>query len=148
MALLGLVLLGCGAWLIALGGSWYYAIVGLGFLVTAYFLWRRSPTALWVYALVTFGSLVWAVYEAGFDWWRLAPRGDIIVIVAIWLLMPWVTRELRDPERPRHASAFSWKHCRRARECTMIQAARDPRRVRMGRRFAVVVRYSDATRAG
>ena len=96
MGLLGLVLLGCGAWLIALGGSWYYAIVGLGFLVTAYFLWRRSPTALWVYALVTFGSLVWAVYEAGFDWWRLAPRGDIIVIVAIWLLMPWVTRELRD----------------------------------------------------
>jgi quinoprotein glucose dehydrogenase len=108
IAFLGLILLGGGIWLLALGGSLYYAIAGLGFLATAGFLWRRSPTGLWVYALVTFGSLLWAVYEAGFDWWRLAPRGGVIVLIGIWLLMPWVTRELRDPGRPRHASAFSW----------------------------------------
>lgn len=108
LALVGVVLFCGGVWLIALGGSWYYAIVGIGFLLTAYFLWRHSPTALWVYALVTFGSLLWAIYEAGFDWWRLAPRGDVIILIGIWLLMPWVTRELRNPERPRHASAFSW----------------------------------------
>jgi quinoprotein glucose dehydrogenase len=108
VALLGLVLLCGGIWLIALGGSWYYAVAGIGFLVTAVLLWRRSPTALWLYALVTLGSLLWAVYEAGFDWWRLAPRGDIIILIGIWLLMPWVTRELRNPERPHHASAFSW----------------------------------------
>ena len=108
IALLGLVLLGGGIWLIVLGGSWYYLIVGIGFLVTAFLLWQHSPSALWLYALVTFGSLLWAIYEAGFDWWRLAPRGDVIAIIGIWLLMPWVTRELRNPERPRHASAFSW----------------------------------------
>jgi quinoprotein glucose dehydrogenase len=36
LALLGVVLFCGGVWLIALGGSWYYAIVGIGFLLTAY----------------------------------------------------------------------------------------------------------------
>ena len=40
--LLGLTLGGGGLWLAWLGGSPYYAIAGLGLIISGYFLYRRS----------------------------------------------------------------------------------------------------------
>ncbi|MBR0647964.1 PQQ-binding-like beta-propeller repeat protein, partial [Roseomonas hellenica] len=94
LALLGIGIGGGGAWLIALGGSWFYAGLGIAMLVTAGLLWRRSPAALWVYALATVATLAWAVWEAGLDWWPLAARGDIVFVLGALLLLPWVTRGL------------------------------------------------------
>ncbi|HTN97769.1 MAG TPA: membrane-bound PQQ-dependent dehydrogenase, glucose/quinate/shikimate family, partial [Nordella sp.] len=93
-ALIGLALGGGGLWLIVLGGSWYYLLAGLGFLVTAYLLWRGRAAALGVYAAVTLGTLVWAVWEVGFDWWQLGPRGGVIIILGLWLLLPAIRRRL------------------------------------------------------
>lgn len=112
LALIGLYLLGGGVWLAALGGSWYYLVAGLGFLATAGLLARRRREALWLYALVVAASLAWAVWEAGFDWWRLAPRGDLVALVGLWLLMPWVAGRLRhlpagEPDGGRRPGAFT-----------------------------------------
>ncbi|KQY19800.1 glucose/quinate/shikimate family membrane-bound PQQ-dependent dehydrogenase [Rhizobium sp. Root482] len=93
-ALIGLALGGGGLWLIVLGGSWYYLLAGLGFLVTAYLLWRRRAAALGVYAAVILGTLVWAIWEVGFDWWQLGPRGGVIIILGLWLLLPAIRRRL------------------------------------------------------
>lgn len=93
--LIGLILGAGGVWLVTLGGSWYYVLAGLGFLITALLLRRRQGEALWVYALVVLGTLAWAVWEVGFDWWQLGPRGGVIVLLAFWLLTPWVRRRLR-----------------------------------------------------
>jgi quinoprotein glucose dehydrogenase len=90
----GLALLAGGIWLIILGGSWYYAIAGLGFLLTALLLHRRQTSALWVYALLLLGTLAWAIWEVGFDWWALGARGGVIVLAALWLLTPWIRRKL------------------------------------------------------
>jgi len=62
-----------GAKVISLGGTWYFAIVAAGFLLTGALLLMRRRTALWVYALLMLGALGWAVYEVGLDWWQLAP---------------------------------------------------------------------------
>lgn len=94
LAILGLGSLFGGLWLILLGGSWYYAVAGILFLATALLLVKRSPAALTVYALLVIGTLVWALWEAGLDWWPLAARGDIIAVVGFLLLMPWITRRL------------------------------------------------------
>lgn len=93
-AIIGVVLTGGGGWLLSLGGSPYYLITGLAFLVTAYLLLRRSSAALWLYALVILGSLGWAVWEVGFDWWQLGPRGGIIVLLGLWLMLPAIRRPL------------------------------------------------------
>src|SRR4051812_27804279 len=77
--LIGLALGGGGVWLAMLGGSWYYVITGLAFLIAAWLLFRRKSTALWLYAAIVLGTLAWAVWEIGFDWWELGPRGGIIV---------------------------------------------------------------------
>ena len=91
---IGLILALGGAWLILLGGSWYYLIVGIAFLATAWLLVRRSGAALWLYAAILVGTLVWAIWETGFDWWSLGPRGGIIVLLALYLLLPGVRRQL------------------------------------------------------
>ncbi len=92
--LIGLALAFGGGWLLAIGGSWYYVLAALGFLVTAGLLLRRRPAALWVHALVVLATMAWAVWEVGFNWWQLAPRGDVVVPLGIWLLLPWITRRL------------------------------------------------------
>ncbi|WP_315923816.1 glucose/quinate/shikimate family membrane-bound PQQ-dependent dehydrogenase [Mesorhizobium sp. SP-1A] len=102
LVLFGLYLGIGGAWLMAVGGSWYYLIAGIALLVNAWLLYRRSMSALWVFAAIVLATLVWAVWEAGFDWWSLAPRGGVLVLIALWLLTPWIWRRLagRDGRAP------------------------------------------------
>jgi quinoprotein glucose dehydrogenase len=97
-ALIGLVLACEGVWLAALGGSLYYVLAGLGILITGALLLAGRGSALWVYAAVLIGTLVWAVSEIGFDWWPLAARGDIIFPLGLWLLTPWIARNLSGGE--------------------------------------------------
>ena len=83
-----------GVWLAVLGGSWYYVIAALAFLVTSILLFRRRSAALPVYALLVIGTLGWAIWEIRFDWWQLAPRGGVIILLGLWLLTPWVRGRL------------------------------------------------------
>ncbi|ACM28710.1 glucose/quinate/shikimate family membrane-bound PQQ-dependent dehydrogenase [Rhizobium rhizogenes] len=108
--LIGLSLAVGGAWLAALGGSWFYFGAGAGLLVTGGLLFARHRAALWTYAAVLIATLVWAVYEVGFDWWPLAARGDILFPLGVWLLTPWIVRGLRgsDAVSYRRATAPLW----------------------------------------
>jgi len=92
--IVGLALGAGGAKVVSLGGTWYFAIVAAGFLLTGALLLMRRRAALWVYALLMLGALGWALYEVGLDWWQLAPRGSIIAPLGLWLLMPWIAQRL------------------------------------------------------
>jgi quinoprotein glucose dehydrogenase len=98
LALLGLLLGAGGIWLVTLGGSPAYLAIGVIFLVVALLLYRRSALALWVYALLVIAALGWAIWEVGFDWWQLGPRGGLIILIGLWLLTPWVRRSLRSAD--------------------------------------------------
>lgn len=105
-ALFGAILLAGGAWLIALGGSWYYAVAGVIMLITAFLLHRRRPQALWWYAGLVVFTVLWAVYEAGLDWWPIAARGDVVFLLGLLMATPWVVRPLtRRNERSADARA-------------------------------------------
>lgn len=89
-----------GAWLIGLGGSWYYLLAGLGMLATAALIVLGRREALWLYAALVLGTLAWALAEIGLDWWALVPRGDVVFVIGLLLLLPWVVRRLGPaPER-------------------------------------------------
>ncbi|MBO9354788.1 membrane-bound PQQ-dependent dehydrogenase, glucose/quinate/shikimate family [Bordetella petrii] len=92
-----------GAWLAALGGSWYYAVLGIVLLASVGFLWRRRETGLWLYALVLAATLAWGVWEAGADFWALAPRYGLLFLLGLWLLLPPATRGFAAP-RPAKAA--------------------------------------------
>lgn len=87
LALVGATLAAGGMWLVLLGGAWYYLIVGVAFLATLVTLHGWRSVALFIYAAIVLGSLVWAVDEAGLDWWSLVPRGGVIVLIGLLLLM-------------------------------------------------------------
>lgn len=95
LAVLGAALAAGGAWLIALGGSWYYAIAGMLLAASGILLAVRNAAAVSVYALLLVGTLAFSVYEVGLDWWALAPRGGLFVVIALVLLLPVVTFPLR-----------------------------------------------------
>ncbi|WP_064681939.1 glucose/quinate/shikimate family membrane-bound PQQ-dependent dehydrogenase [Rhizobium bangladeshense] len=92
--IIGLALGGGGLWLVTLGGSVFYLFAGLMFLITAGLLLMRKAVALWVYAVLVIAALAWAVWEVGFDWWQLGPRGGMIILLGLWLLTPWIRRPL------------------------------------------------------
>jgi len=92
--LTGLYLLAGGVWLCMIGGSPYYAITGIVMLVVAAMLAKRQGAALVLYSLLLLCTTVWAVWEAGFDFWALAPRLDVLVIFGVWLVLPFVYRTL------------------------------------------------------
>lgn len=106
IALVGLALGAGGLWLITLGGSWYYLLTGLGFLLTAYLLMTARPAALWVFAIVVAGTLIWALWEVGLDWWPLGARGGVVFLIGLFLLTPWVRRALRTgPDQPQSTAS-------------------------------------------
>lgn len=94
LAALGLGLFCGGVWLAVLGGSWFYLFAGAAMLACAGLLYRRCWAALWIYSALVVGSLGWAVWEVGFDWWQLGPRGGVLIVIGLWLLTPWVRRGL------------------------------------------------------
>ena len=96
--LIGLAIAGLGGWLAALGGSPAYLAIGAAILLTAVLIARRSAAAFWVYGLTMVATLGWAVWEVGFDWWQLAPRGGIIVVLGIWLWALGLSGRLREPD--------------------------------------------------
>jgi len=98
---LGLVLilagLACGVaglWLLLLGGSAYYLPAGAALTASGVLLMRQQRSALWVMALLLLATTIWALFEVGLDFWALAPRGDVIAILALILALPPVVRRL------------------------------------------------------
>src|SRR5450830_577775 len=91
---LGLLLLGGGAWLLSLGGSLYYVLAGIGLIAAGVLVFRRRRAVLGLMALLLFATLAWSLVEVRFDWWQLLPRLDIWVACAAWLLLPAVGRRL------------------------------------------------------
>jgi quinoprotein glucose dehydrogenase len=97
---LGLVTGAAGGWLAALGGSPYYLILGIALIANAVLLWRGDRRAYLLYALILLATMIWALVEVGFNFWPLAPRGDILVPFGLWLLAPWVVRSFPTGYRP------------------------------------------------
>lgn len=63
-------------------------------LISAILLLLRRRAGLVAYAVVIVFSLAWALWEVGFDWWAMAPREGLIVLLGIIMLLPPVVRSL------------------------------------------------------
>ncbi|NRB56961.1 MAG: membrane-bound PQQ-dependent dehydrogenase, glucose/quinate/shikimate family [Salinicola sp.] len=97
MAVMGVILIVGGGWLIALGGSGYYLLAGLGLLASGWLLIRRHPAALLLYASLLLATLAWSLWEVGFDWWQLVPRVALPCVLGILLLLPWWRKPVASP---------------------------------------------------
>ena len=63
-----------GGKLVSLGGSWYFLLAGIGLIVAGILIIRRKPAGALLFGLVVILSVVWAVWDAGLDFWPLISR--------------------------------------------------------------------------
>jgi quinoprotein glucose dehydrogenase len=91
LVLCGVVIAGGGFWLMTLGGSWYYAIAGVGLIASGVFLIRQERLGVWIYAATWVFTLLWSFWEVGFDGWALVPR---LVAPSVLLILTLVTLPL------------------------------------------------------
>ncbi len=94
LVLLGLVLAEGGAWLVALGGSLYYFLAGLGLVISGILMLGDRMAGAWLYLLVFVATVIWALWEVGLDGWGLVPRvvGPLVLAIVVLLFMPVLRR--------------------------------------------------------
>ena len=102
IAIVGIALLYMGGKLLLTGGSAFYALMGVGLLITAVMLFLQKRSALTFYAVLMWITLFWIIWEAGFDKWQWIPRGDLFGVIGVWLALPWVVRPLYHAQRAFH----------------------------------------------
>ena len=88
IVLIGLFMTGAGIWLAVLGGSVYYVLMGLALLLSGYLLWKRSLLGVWLYALAFIATVIWAVWEAGWEFWPLVARVFAFAVLAFLVTLP------------------------------------------------------------
>src|SRR5579862_11198 len=106
VAAVGLYCLVGGLWLVGLGGSFYYAAAGLGYIAGGYLLFRYRASGAWLIAFIFPITLMWAVAERGFAFWPLmsrimVPLGFAIAALALAPLLQPIDRPGFDWSRGR-----------------------------------------------
>ena len=98
LLVLGVFIFAGGAWLMALGGSWYYLLAGIGLLLSGIFMLTGSPIGAWLYLLTWVLTCVWAVWEVGLDGWALVPRVVAPTVLALLAAacLPVLNRRMRN----------------------------------------------------
>lgn len=104
VALAGLVFLPGGIWLLWLGGTPYYSLLGAGLIASGVGLYRGARWSLWVYGIVWLATVIWSVYEAGTSVWQLEPRLMLPTLLGLYLLLPWIRNRLQ----PFHPASKAW----------------------------------------
>jgi len=95
LILIGAALIVGGGWLLALDGTWYYLIAGLGTAVAGILMARGSVAGLICYSLVMILTILWSIWEAGIDGWALMPRLVAPALLGLWIYSPAVAGRLR-----------------------------------------------------
>lgn len=103
LIIIGLPLAIGGAYLLTLGGSWYYLVAGLGLAVSGLYVFRGLMTGVWIYLAVLLLTLLWAVVEVGLAFWPLVPRlvAPLFLGGVALLLTPLFAPSARRPARTR-----------------------------------------------
>lgn len=82
----GLVMLAGGGRLASLGGSWYFALAGLGLSAAGVLTMRRRLSGAALYLLVFALTIVWALWDVGFSFWPLVSRLFAPAVLAVPVL--------------------------------------------------------------
>lgn len=86
LAILGVAMTLGGAVLISDGGSAWYGVAGIVWVICAIGVFRRDHRVIPLYGFLLAATVAWSVWEAGFDGWQLLPRLGLPVLLAVLLV--------------------------------------------------------------
>lgn len=90
LGFIGIVLAIGGVWLVVLGGSPYYVVVGCLLAIAGLFFAVSKPLGFHLYAIAFVLTAVWSLWEVGLSVWDLTPRlaGPLVLMILALLLAP------------------------------------------------------------
>lgn len=92
--LTALALIFGGAKLLQVGGSAYYLIAGIAYLVLTILYFKRHKASAWLSVAIFVLTVIWALYEVQLNYWLLVPR--LVVPALILMLSLWLTSTLKE----------------------------------------------------
>ncbi|MFJ4193181.1 glucose/quinate/shikimate family membrane-bound PQQ-dependent dehydrogenase [Pseudomonas sp. NPDC089534] len=91
IALIGLGLAGGGGWLVILGGSAYFLLMGLAMLVSGAMIARGQRQGAWLYGVALILTVIWAVWDAGLEYWPLVSRVLTFAVIGFVVALVYPT---------------------------------------------------------
>ncbi|MFT4248781.1 MAG: glucose/quinate/shikimate family membrane-bound PQQ-dependent dehydrogenase [Pseudomonas sp.] len=91
LVLTGLALLVGGAKLAMLGGSGYFLLMGLASLVAGVLVLLRRPAGALLYGLALVLTVIWALWDAGTQFWPLVSRLFAPGVLGLLVALAWPT---------------------------------------------------------
>ncbi|BAQ77294.1 quinate/shikimate dehydrogenase [Pseudomonas sp. Os17] len=91
IALIGLGLAGGGGYLLSLGGSAYFLLMGLAMLVSGILIARANPRGARLYGVALVLTAIWAVWDAGLEYWPLVSRVLTFAVIGLVVALIYPT---------------------------------------------------------
>lgn len=89
MIIIGLAIGIPGIKLVSLGGSVYFLVMGVVMLISALLIIKNRTSGIVLYALAFIASAIWAVSDAGWDFWPLFSRLFTFGVLAFLAALLW-----------------------------------------------------------
>ncbi len=89
MLIIGLAIGILGAKLASVGGTWYFAIMGLVMVIASLLIFRNRRGGIVLYAVAFAASIVWAISDAGWTYWPLFSRLFALGVLAFLCAIVW-----------------------------------------------------------
>ncbi len=106
MLLIGLAVGGLGFKLATVGGSCYFLIMGVVMVIAAILIFLNRTSGIVLYSIAFIASLVWAVSDAGWDFWPLFSRLFTFAVLAFLCAIVWPYLRGANHNSPNKAPAF------------------------------------------
>lgn len=100
IALIGLGLAGGGGYLLSLGGSAYFLLMGLAMLVSGVLIARANPRGARLYGVALVLTAIWAVWDAGLEYWPLVSRVLTFAVIGLVVALIYPTLVRASGARP------------------------------------------------
>lgn len=104
IALIGLGLAGGGGYLLSLGGSAYFLLMGLAMLVSGVLIARGNPRGARLYGVALVLTAIWAVWDAGLEYWPLVSRVLTFAVIALVVALVYPSLMRASGARPGRAA--------------------------------------------
>ncbi|MBF7688784.1 membrane-bound PQQ-dependent dehydrogenase, glucose/quinate/shikimate family [Acinetobacter rathckeae] len=88
-----------GAYLISLGGSFFYLIAGTAMVAIGFGLFKKQAYAFWLSIGLLIAATLWAFWEVGTDFWQLVPRiiTFLVITLVVTLFAPKLLNKSNEP---------------------------------------------------
>jgi quinate dehydrogenase (quinone) len=89
MMVIGLAIGVLGAKLASVGGTWFFALMGLVMVVSAILIARNRRGGIVLYSLAFIVAVIWSISDAGWEYWPLFSRLFAFGVLALLSALVW-----------------------------------------------------------